>query len=201
MFSKLSAIAITLTMLLGIAAAQEGRSDITISGTGFFTKSTSGNFLDQNPTNSAGVLASYRYGFGNHSALELNYGYTRNSQNYSDQFSGLTASQQANVHEATADYVFKFGHGAHLTPFLLAGGGALIFAPTNTFFTQVGADTQAKGAFLYGGGFDYHVTHGLSFRAQYRGLVYKAPDFGLAELSTDSWTHTAEPSFGVSFRF
>jgi hypothetical protein len=41
----------------------------------------------------------------------------------------------------------------------------------------------------------------LSFRAEYRGYVYKAPDFNLASLNTDAWTHTAQPSAGIVFRF
>jgi hypothetical protein len=48
---------------------------------------------------------------------------------------------------------------------------------------------------------DYRLVRALGLRLQYRGLVYKAPDFGLAALSTDSWTHTAEPSVGLVFRF
>jgi hypothetical protein len=38
-------------------------------------------------------------------------------------------------------------------------------------------------------------------RAEYRGLVYKTPDFGLAALHTDATTHTAQPSAGIVFRF
>src|SRR5258708_5087361 len=50
-------------------------------------------------------------------------------------------------------------------------------------------------------GADYALTHHLSLRAEYRGFVYKNPDFGLAALHTDSWTHTAQPSAGIVFRF
>jgi hypothetical protein len=38
-------------------------------------------------------------------------------------------------------------------------------------------------------------------RAEYRGLVYKAPSFNLAGLNTDSWTQIAQPSAGIVFRF
>jgi hypothetical protein len=48
---------------------------------------------------------------------------------------------------------------------------------------------------------DYRLLGGLGLRLQYRGLVYKAPDFGISALSTDSWTHTAEPSVGLVLRF
>ena len=42
-----------------------------------------------------------------------------------------------------------------------------------------GADTQAKGAFLYGGGINYALTRHWSLRAEYRGYVYKDADFGV----------------------
>jgi len=44
-------------------------------------------------------------------------------------------------------------------------------------------------------------TRHISLRAEYRGYVYKAPDFNLAGLNTDSWTHIAQPSAGIVFRF
>ena len=47
----------------------------------------------------------------------------------------------------------------------------------------------------------YALTRHLSLRAEYRGLVYKAPDFNLAGLNTDSWTQIAQPSAGIVFRF
>ncbi len=58
-----------------------------------------------------------------------------------------------------------------------------------------------QGAFVYGAGADYAFTKHLSFRAEYRGYVYKATDFNLASLNTDAWTHTAVPSAGIVFRF
>jgi hypothetical protein len=43
---------------------------------------------------------------------------------------------------------------------------------------------------------------GISAAAhEYRGLVYSAPDFGLASLNTNTITHTAQPSAGIVFRF
>ena len=42
---------------------------------------------------------------------------------------------------------------------------------------------------------------GLRLRAEYRGYVYKSPAFNLTSLKTDSWTHIAQPSAGIVFRF
>jgi len=87
-----------------------------------------------------------------------------------------------------------------LDPYVLAGAGALTFNPGgNTLIA--GADTQTRAAFVYGGGADFPLTHHFSLRAEYRGLVYKTPDFGLRALNTDTLTHTAQPSAGIVFRF
>jgi len=89
-----------------------------------------------------------------------------------------------------------------LSPYLLAEGGALVFDPTgNSLGALVGAQRQAVGVFSYGGGVDYPVVKHLSLRAEYRGLVYNAPDFGMSSLNTDKITHTAQPSAGIVFRF
>ena len=91
---------------------------------------------------------------------------------------------------------------ARILPYALVGGGGLIFDPTaNAGATFAGATSQARGAFLYGGGADYALTRHLLFRAEYRGFVYKAPGFNLASLNTSAWTHTAQPSAGIVFPF
>jgi len=64
-----------------------------------------------------------------------------------------------------------------------------------------GASEQTRGAFLYGVGADYVLAKHWSLRSEYRGFVYEAPSFNLAGLDTDSWTHSAQPSAGIVFRF
>jgi len=38
-------------------------------------------------------------------------------------------------------------------------------------------------------------------KAEYRGLIYKAPSFGVSALDADKFTHVAQPSAGIVFRF
>lgn len=87
-----------------------------------------------------------------------------------------------------------------MSPYVLAEGGALVFNPTRNTLVA-GVDSQARGAFIYGAGGDFLLSKHFSLRAEYRGFVYKAPDFGLAALNTDAVTHTAQPSAGIVFRF
>jgi opacity protein-like surface antigen len=110
---------------------------------------------------------------------------------------------QANVRTVTADVALNLPlRTRRVSTYVLGGGGSLIFDPTGNVGGSVpGADCQASGALLYGAGADYVLTRHFSLRAEYRGFVYKNPDFGLSALNTDSWTHTAQPSAEILFRF
>ncbi len=64
-----------------------------------------------------------------------------------------------------------------------------------------GTQEQARPAFVYGGGVDYKIVQHVALRLEYRGFVYNRPDFGLAALSSNVTTHTAQPSAGVVISF
>jgi len=192
-------VVIILALVSFTTVAQENRSEISIQGTGFFTKDTDGNGIQQHATDTGGFLLGYRYNINRWLAAEANYGYDRNTQIY---FGGTEARVESNIHQITGSAVVKLPSFFRLQPYALAGGGALIFDPTgNTVGNFAGATTETRGAFVYGAGADYAFTRHISLRAEYRGYVYKAPDFNLAGLNTDNWTHIAQPSAGIIFRF
>jgi len=178
------------------AFSQEtGRSEASVQAFGSFVKTTNQDGIQQGATNSGGVLASYRYFFSNSHGVEVNYGYSLNTQTF-----GLPSGPlgvKADQHEVTAAYVYRHPLRA-FTPFVEAGVGGLVFNPSDA----PGASTQARAAFVYGGGADVNLTHRLFLRAEYRGLVYNSPTFDLAPaLGTDRVTHRAEPSIGFGYRF
>ncbi|MBO0862918.1 MAG: porin family protein [Chloracidobacterium sp.] len=190
------------TMLFAVistsmAQAQElPPNEVSVQGIGFFTKDSNNNGVVQHTTDSGGFLVSYRNRFSRLFGADLSYGYTRNTQLNFTSVGG--ARVQADVHQTTAALVAHVpGRIFGLRPFALAGAGALTFNPTNNF----GADTQAKAAFVYGGGADYDINDHFALRLEYRGLLYKRPDFGLTALNSDALTHTAQPSAGFLFRF
>ena len=189
-------------MLLGGALAampafsqEGGRSEASVQAFGSFVKSSTENGVQQSATNSGGVLASYRFFFSNSHGVEINYGYSLNTQNYA--LADGPLSVKSNQHEVTAAYVYR--HALRLfTPFVEAGLGGLVFNPTES----PAASTQARLAFVYGGGADFNVTKRIFVRAEYRGLVYNSPTFDLATtLGADRITHRAEPSIGFGYRF
>lgn len=167
------------------------KNDAAVQAFGSFVKSTNQNGIEQSATNSGGVLASYRFFFNNHNGVELNYGYSQNTQNYT------VLGVDSRSHEASADYVLRFPM-KRWTPFVLAGAGGLVLQPNN--FSA--ADTQARATGIYGAGADINLSQHIFVRAEYRGLIYNSPTFGLAGLSAaDRITHRAEPSIGFGYRF
>ncbi len=198
---KRAALAVLVAMMISIsAAAQEMRSEISVQGTGFFTKDSDGSGIHNRASETGGFLVGYRYNLNPWLAAEANYGYARNTQGFFVPFGA--ARVQTDVHQITGAAVVKLPHIFRLYPYVLGGGGALVFDPTgNTGGAFPGATQQTQGTFLYGAGADYPFTRHLSLRAEYRGFVYKAPSFNLASLNTDSWTHVAQPSAGFVFRF
>jgi opacity protein-like surface antigen len=193
-------IAFGIMLLLSITAfAQETRSEISVQGTGFFTKDSNNNGVQNHNTESGGVLVGYRYNINRWLSAEANYGWTRNSQQYFGSFG--PAAVRANVHQVTGAGIVSLPTIARLRPYVMAGGGALVFDPTDAASNFLDATQQTRGAFLYGGGVDYNLTRHLGLRAEYRGFVYKQPNFNLRGLDSDAWTHTAQPSAGVVLKF
>jgi len=195
----LSGVVLSLSLM---ASAQENKSEISLQGTGVFTRDTTGNGTSYGATESGGVLGTYRYHLNHWLSFEGAYGYNLDSQKYSTSSGAFRI--QSGIHAFTGSLVVNLPSHPHsrFNPYLLAGGGALRFAPTdNQFNTITDAQAQTKGAFVYGGGMNIGLYRGLSLRAEYRGLVYSSPDFGFGALSTNTVTHTAVPSVGLSFRF
>ena len=192
----------TALLLTTPSLAQElPPNEVSAQGTGFFTEDSDNNGITRHTTDSGGLLVSYRNRFSRLFGVDLSYGYTRNTQS---DFTPAGASRvQSDVHQTTAALVAHTpGRVFGLRPFALSGAGALTFNPINNFGgIAIGADTQARAAFVYGGGADYDINDHFALRLEYRGLVYKRADFGLAALNSDAVTHAAQPSAGFVVRF
>jgi len=193
--SRLATLTITTFLTSLTVFAQEEytqfKSEASVQALGSFVKQTTQSGVDQGATDSAGVLATYRYYFNRHHGIEANYSWTSNTQTYT----GFGAD--TNSHEFSAAYVFRMPM-KRWSPFVLAGAGALIFDPQNV----AGANTQTRAAFVYGAGADINLTDHLFVRGEYRGFVYNSPTYDLTGLNgLDRVTHRAEPSIGFGWRF
>jgi len=200
LMSAIAALSIFSTAAMGQV---EQRSQISIQGTGLITKDTNSDTspLSQQTTKSGGFLVGYSYQFNSWAGAEGNYGYTQNTVNTFGTFG--QSSIRSDFHEVTGAFVAHIPvHVRGVRPYALGGAGALIFNPTDDAKSaNTGIDRQTKAAFVYGGGANFDVTHFFGVRAEYRGLVYKAPDFQTNSLNLDKVTHLAQPSVGFYFRF
>jgi opacity protein-like surface antigen len=186
--------------------AQDFKSEFSVQGTANLPKNSTNIDIPHDATKSGGFLIGYRYHLNPWFALQGDYGYTRDTQKYFDPFFGET-DIQANIHQLTGAAVITAPSSSRVRPYGLAGIGGLFFRPTNSIdnaFIGVGNNTgnnQAKAAFVYGGGVDFDISKFLALRAEYRGYVYKIPDFQLPGLASDNFTHLAQPSIGLVWRF
>jgi opacity protein-like surface antigen len=189
-------IAVSATTAL---AQVEQHSQVSIQGTALVTKSSNDQIPSNDASKSGGLLVGYSYQFSRWFGAEGNYGYTRNTQNFITL--GGPSAVQANFHEVTGALVAHIPVNVRsVRPYVLGGGGALVFDPTEKFVVS-GAERQTRGTFVYGGGANFDVTKNFGVRAEYRGLVYKVPDFGVNTLNLDKFTHLAQPSIGFFVRF
>jgi outer membrane immunogenic protein len=203
MFRQAVMITAAFFLLAPLGLAQDNRYDAGLSVGGALTKQSSGNGTVQTATNSGVFLGTARVRFTEHSSVEVNFARTKDSQNYIS--SPFQYRIQGSVTEFSGAYVFSFFQTKRLEPFLFGGAAVLVFSPKTTLIDGVAASlpasSQNRPAALYGGGADYIFYRSFAVRLQYRGLVYKAPSFNVANLFTGAYGHLAEPSVGIVFKF
>ena len=196
---RLAEAAIILVFFTVASWAQESRNEVTVQGSGFFQKQTTSNGITNEPSNSGGVMAGYRFNLKNWLAVEGDYDYFRNHETF--QVSSGTTFVPTNTHALTGTGIvklpsFKMPAVQVVSPFVLGGGGAMFFSPRSGSLSQ-----QTRGTFIYGGGVDVPVSRHFMVRAEYRGFVYKTPDFEQTSLKVDKYTHSAVPSIGLVYTF
>jgi opacity protein-like surface antigen len=181
--------------------AQESRQDVSVSAFETIAPDVYGNGVYPMHTSwTTGVLASYRYMLTPRSALELNYGFAQNTIRYRS-----TPTPQGQVHtrqqEVTGAYVYSRTYHNY-NPFAEIGVGALIFTPNLDNGTlQLDARQSTKIGGLAGAGLAYEISPSFDIRAEYRGMILKAPDFGKDAFKTNRYYWMSSPSIGIAYHF
>jgi hypothetical protein len=210
-----------LLFCASVSLAQDYRFDASVNGAPVFTKQSEANGITQYATVGANIFGSIGVRFKPKHSFVFDFGWAHNSQVYltSEDFHVLTT-----ITEYSGAYMYSPVRKGHFEPFVLAGIAGLHFSPRSTYvffpllpnnipnnvLANVGASTQTRPAFLYGLGVDYHIPSfpRVALRLQYRGFLYKQPDFnvssstnGALSFFTGTYGHMAEPSVGLVFRF
>lgn len=191
-------------LLLGFAAAgnaQESRQDISLSATEVVAPEVNGlGVFPMHTTLTTGELLSYRYMLTPRSALELNYSFAQYTIYFHNAtYGGFVHTRQE---EASAAYVYSRTYGRY-NPFVEAGIGGLIFTPikdNGTSELEQIKQTMNPGG-LFGAGVAYELSPSFDIRAEYRGFVTKAPDFGYSYFKTNRYYVNMMPSIGIAYHF
>ncbi len=214
------AILAALLFLTSIAFAQDGHFDASVNAGAVFTKTSTGNGISATATDGMNLFGTIRARFKPKHSVLFNFGRTKDSQVYQ---AGSDFHVLSTITEYTGAYMYSPVRRGKFEPFVFAGGGVLRFNPQSTYvflpqlpdnipnnvLVNVGATNQTRIAFLYGLGVDYKLYWKFALRLQYRGFLYKAPDFNVQTSSTGSslsfftgaYGHMAEPTAGLVFRF
>lgn len=197
-FSSCAAVLFLSAGLVAQAHAQSfiHNSDVSVSAFGQSTSSVSSNVVAVHTTDSIGAQAAFRHSYHWWLGFEGSYNYAR----YSEHYSNTPFAVQNNMHEFAASYLVRGASLLGFRPFALGGVSAMVFSPTLNGGQNV--SWQGEPGFNYSAGIDRALlTSHFGVRLQYRGVYYKAPDFGKPQLNADAYRMTSEPMAGLYLRF
>jgi outer membrane immunogenic protein len=190
-------------LLLGSAVgyAQESRQDVSLSGFSLVAPDVRGNGVNPLTTTiTTGFLGSYRYMVTPRSALEVNYGFAQNSDKYLTS-AIVNGRIHARQQEITGAYVYTLNF-KRFNPFGEIGVGGLIFTPIlDNGTTRLDAKQNTNIGGLFGGGLAYELSPSFDIRAEYRGFLLKAPDFGETPFKSNRYYVISMPAIGFAYHF
>jgi outer membrane immunogenic protein len=197
---KMMLLGALLLCVAGIGRAQESRQDVSASVYGIVGPEVHGLGVKMTTDQWFGFLGSYRYSVTPRSSLELNYSFLQNGIKFTP-----PGRAEVNVHsriqEISGAYVYSRNY-KNFNPFVEAGVGALIFTPVRDFETsQLDTRQNTNIGGLFGAGVAYELSPSFDIRAEYRGFVAKAPDFGKSDYKTNRYQVLSMPAIGVAYHF
>jgi len=171
----------------------------------------------QGTSNSAGFLGTFHQSFRPWLGYNVNFGYSRFSEQYSQGSYFPNPSQPTNpissftygsigekMYELTGASVVQGPRTKRIETFFQLGGGALSFLPTQNPSPYW---VEFRPVMVFGTGMNYRVSKHWGFRTEYRGLFYKTPSFnGFRGANSDVptvklYTITNEPTISLVYRF
>jgi len=202
---KIALIAFLLAVCVAAGRAQESRQDISLSGSGLiepFVSSSTNVYVGAN--RAFGALLSYRFMLTPSNAMEANYGITYQNKIHFKSNSVYNTNVLTRTQEISGAFVHTFNY-KRFNPFVEAGPAGIVFMPIRNSGTngEFALDVKRQTSFggLYGGGIAYEISPSFDIRAEYRGLIVKAPTFGVESLITRKWYNIYDPTVGVAYHF
>ncbi|MFP5227927.1 MAG: outer membrane protein [Acidobacteriota bacterium] len=169
-----------------------------------FTAPSTGNGVQQNPSNAPGGFFELRHIHSPFIGYEVAFGYNNADANFAPTKTncGYMCNNPPQALASRAflvglDWVVSRKYGP-LRPFAVGGLGFFIDEPSNTLYP---INDVVRVAYTYGGGVDWAISHQFGLRAQFRGNIYSAPNLSVMYSSTGKSTYMNQPMAGVFYRF
>jgi opacity protein-like surface antigen len=193
-------ILLLLTFLAGVMnVAAQDRADLSLSGSVLGMNSATSNNITSASRMGGGVLGSFRFWATPRNGVEFNYGHANLTQTVTN--GPNKTSLDSGMHEVSGAYLFRFRVAGSIQPFVGVGAALLQFNPAKSTSLIPAPQSQNKPGLVYLAGLDYMLSPHFGLRAEFRGLVFAAPSFMTETFRSNTMHHTAEPTFGVVYRF
>jgi outer membrane immunogenic protein len=198
---KMMLLGVLLVFAAAVGNAQESRQDFSVSADGVFGPDVHGLGAQEQAKGALGFLASYRYSVTPRSQLEVNYGFLQGATKYvSDDFTG-PLYEHDRQEEITGAYVYTRNY-RNWNPFVEIGVGGMIFTEIRDYKTdELSTKQNTNIGGLAGGGVAYEISPSFDIRAEYRGFLVKAPDYGYSPYKTNRYEWLSLPSIGIAYHF
>ena len=161
----------------------------------------------------AGVFGTFRQQFRPWLGYSVNMGYTRVNERYTYGAAapwGYDLRLPNNMYELSLSYTASKQLSPRMSGFLELGGGTVVFLPVIPASRQPYPGSTPQNALYYapvnfrpegvaGFGIHLHLADSFGLRLQYRGLIYKDPDFG--RNLQKATTITSEPTVSLTYSF
>ncbi|HWG36132.1 MAG TPA: outer membrane beta-barrel protein [Terriglobales bacterium] len=170
-----------------------GNFELWVGGFMQFAKATAANGQPISTTNVAGAQFGLRFHATDNNSVEFRYSFAQPVQTY-----GSNLSVKSRANELGFDYAWTYPAEGMVRPYFLGGVSVIHYSPVASASTP-GASSQSRPAITYGAGLDFKIKSQWSIRAEYRGVVYRIPDFGLIGIS--KWNHMPEPVLALVYHF
>ncbi len=179
------------------------RFDVGLAGLYQVTNQSNGNSVQEDTTESGGVLATFRQPYRPWLGWEADLSYTK----FYEAYNKGVVKVEDHVTDISFSYLFQSPVIYKVQPYLALGGGIIVFSPIAGTLTNLNQTvpnslpSQLLPEFTYNFGIKVPLFTHFGVNGGLRGQKYKTPDFHQVSIDTHTLRTTLQPNLGVYYRF
>jgi hypothetical protein len=191
------------TQAVPAAPVPNEKFDVGLAGFYQVTNQSNGNSVQEDTTESGGVLATFRQPYRPWLGWEADLSYTK----FYEAYNKGVVKVEDNVTDISFSYLFQSPVIYKVQPYLALGGGIIVFSPISGTLTNLNQtvpnslSSQLLPEFTYNFGLKVPLFSRFGVNGGLRGQKYKTPDFHQVSIDTHTLRTTLQPNLGVYYRF